>query len=106
MTTLVPLIFCILQRPFLGLDQKQQKWTNSSSCVCISGFVRQSLLAKMSDSQNEHALLQVDDATLQRLRTELLDQNEQMAKRIRTVFTLRNIGGTQVVSILKDGMQY
>ena len=58
----------------------------------------------MSNTENSHALLQVDDATLTRLQTELLDQNEQMAKRIRTVFTLRNIGGTRVVAILASGM--
>lgn len=58
----------------------------------------------MSESDNSHALLQVDNATLDRLQKELLDQNEQMAKRIRTVFTLRNIGGSRVVSILASGM--
>lgn len=58
----------------------------------------------MSDTDNSHALIQVDDSTLDRLQTELLDQQSQMAKRIRTVFTLRNIGGTRVVSILASGM--
>jgi hypothetical protein len=58
----------------------------------------------MADTENSHALIQVDDATFARLRTELLDQNEQMAKRIRTVFTLRNVGGTKAVEILAAGM--
>lgn len=57
----------------------------------------------MSVSENSNALLQVDEATLTRLQAELLDQNEQMAKRMRTVFTLRNIGGTRVVEILASG---
>lgn len=57
-----------------------------------------------TEFENTQAIIDVDRETLGRLRTELLDQESQMAKRIRTVFTLRNIGGTAVVSILKDGM--
>lgn len=59
----------------------------------------------MADTENTHAMIQVDDATLDRLQVELLDQASQMAKRIRTVFTLKNIGGTRVVSILASGMR-
>jgi hypothetical protein len=58
----------------------------------------------MSASENPHALLHVDEETLGRLQVELLDQDSQMAKRIRTVFTLRNIGGTRAVTILASGM--
>lgn len=61
-------------------------------------------LFTMADVENSHALLNVDSETLDRLAVELLDQNEQMAKRMRTVFTLRNIGGTRAVTILASGM--
>lgn len=47
--------------------------------------------------------LNVDDATLQRLGEELLDQTLPMSKRMRNVFTLRNIGGDRAVKAMKDG---
>jgi hypothetical protein len=48
-------------------------------------------------------LLNVDDATLERLGKELLDQSAPMSKRMRAVFTLRNINGDRAVLAMKDG---
>lgn len=58
----------------------------------------------MAEVENTHALLNVDESQLVRLQEELLNQDEQMAKRMRTVFTLRNIGGVRAVEILASGM--
>lgn len=60
----------------------------------------------MTTTGNPQSLIQVDDETLTRLQSELLDQSSQMAKRIRTVFTLRNIGGLRSVEILASGMYF
>ena len=58
----------------------------------------------MATTSEPQPLIQVDETTLTRLQSELLDQDLQMAKRIRTVFTLRNIGGLRSVEILASGM--
>lgn len=46
---------------------------------------------------------EADSEAIQKLRTTLLDQNEPISKRIRTVFTLRYINNIEAIDALKDG---
>jgi hypothetical protein len=55
------------------------------------------------DVEEEHRL-QVSPEELKVIRETLLDRSLTMAQRYRSVFTLRNIGGNEAISILAECM--
>ena len=55
------------------------------------------------DVEEEHRL-QVSPEELKVIRETLLDRSLTMAQRYRSVFTLRNIGGDEAISILAECM--
>jgi hypothetical protein len=55
----------------------------------------------MGDMEEEHRL-QVSPEELKVIRETLLDRSLTMAQRYRSVFTLRNIGGDEAISILAE----
>src|SRR3989344_1155963 len=76
------------------------------SFLRVAGSVVESRMEheQMTGDVEEEHRLQVSPEELKVIRETLLDRSLTMAQRYRSVFTLRNIGGDEAISILAECM--